>query len=93
MPRGTLERRANEDKARNHHDLVLQNDLRRRQALQRCSVTETRDLPPARPGEPEQRLLFAPAIGNNAVAHADRRGESRAIRQGSYRDVREGEQG
>jgi hypothetical protein len=40
-----------------------------------------------------RRLLSAPAIGNNVVARADKRGESRAIRLGSYRDVRVGGQG
>jgi hypothetical protein len=58
-----------------------------------CQAAGFGDLPPARPGEAERRLLCAPAIGNNVVARADKRGESRAIRLGSYRDVRVGEQG
>jgi len=55
-------------------------------------MTPCGDLPPARPGEPERRLLCALAIGNNVVARADKVGESRAIRRWPYRDVREGEQ-
>lgn len=59
----------------------------------RASMTIAGDLPPARLGEPEQRLFCAPAIGNDGGARANKRGECRAIRRGSCPDVREGEQG
>ena len=58
-----------------------------------ASTIAVGDLLSARSVEPEQRLLCAPAIGNNVVARADKRGESLAISQGSHRDIREGEQG
>jgi len=50
-------------------------------------------LPPDLQGSGEWQLTSGSAIRNSIVARADKRGESRAIRRGSYRDLQEEEQG